>query len=242
MYKFPVYDKSTEEKIHCSHFEIIIDKPINSTEELYNYLINVNLIEKTDVINSIDNIINSIKNDKMYPDLFNNSEINSCKTSTKFNIIKAFNKIPDSFKYNYDKLKNNAIKELENSFKKSCYWIHDNKLEIINFLNDSKNKVLMEYKNKKSEYNKTYKDKLKLNLQIKDKIILTDEQRKINKQIANKIYRDKLKLKLQIKDKVVLTDEQRKINRQITQKKYRDKVAVALYQAEEQDTNANTNA
>ena len=140
MFKLPVYDK--EEKVE-SFFEIMIDKPINSTEELYNYLINVKLIEKTNVINSIDNIINSIKNDKMYNDLFNTSEINSCKSSTKDSIMKAFNKIPDSFKYNYDKLKNNAIKELENSFKKSCYWIHDNKLEIIEFLNESKNKVLI---------------------------------------------------------------------------------------------------
>lgn len=193
MFKLPVYDK--EEKVE-SFFEIMIDKPINSTEELYNYLINVKLIEKTDVINSIDNIINSIKNNKMYPDLFNNFEINSCKSSTKYSIMKAFNKIPDSFKYNYDKLKNNAIKDLENSFKKSCYWIHDNKLEIIEFLNESKNKVLIEYKNKKSEYNKTYRNKLKKELQIKDKIILTDEQRKINRQITQKKYRDKVAIAL----------------------------------------------
>lgn len=193
MFKLPVYDK--EEKVE-SFFEIMIDKPINSTEELYNYLINVKLIEKTNVINSIDNIINSIKNDKMYNDLFNTSEINSCKSSTKDSIMKAFNKIPDSFKYNYDKLKNNAIKELENSFKKSCYWIHDNKLEIIEFLNESKNKVLIEYKNKKSEYNKTYRNKLKKELQIKDKIILTDEQRKINRQITQKKYRYKIAVAL----------------------------------------------
>jgi hypothetical protein len=241
MYKFPVYDKSTEEKIRNVFVDIIIDKPIDSTEELYNYLMNVKLIEKTDVINSIDSIIDSINNNKMYKDLFNNSAIHSCNTSTKFNIIRAFNKIPDSFKYNYEKLKNDAIKELENSFKISCYWIYDNKLEIIEFLNDSKNRVLTEYKNKKSEYNKTYKDKLKVELQIKDKIILTDEQRKINKQIANKTYRDKLKLNLQIKDKIILTDEQRKINRQITQKKYRDKTkgSVALYQADNSNTNPN---
>ena len=189
MFNLPVYDK--EEKVE-SFFEIMIDKPINSTEELYNYLINVKLIEKTNVINSIDNIINSIKNDKMYNDLFNNS----CKSSTKYSIMKAFNKIPDSFKYNYDKIKNNAIKDLENSFKKSCYWIHDNKLEIIEFLNESKNKVLIEYKNKKSEYNKTYRNKLKKELQIKDKIILTDEQRKINRQITQKKYRDKIAVAL----------------------------------------------
>jgi hypothetical protein len=176
----------------------------------------------------------------MYKDLLNNSEINnSCKSSTKYSIMKAFNKIPDSFKYNYDKLKNNAIKDLENSFKKSCYWIHDNKLEIIEFLNESKNKVLIEYKNKKSESNKIYRDKLKLELQIQDKVILTDEQRKINKQISNKIYRDKLKKELQIKDKIILTDEQRKINRQITQKKYRDKSSVALHQADNSNTNPN---
>jgi hypothetical protein len=228
MYKFPVYDKGTEQKIKNVFVDIIIDKPIDSTEELYNYLMHTKLIEKTDVILTIDSIIDSINNNKMYKDLFNNSEIHSHNTSTKFNIMKAFNKIPDSFKYNYDKLKNEAIKELENSFKKSCYWIHDNKLEVIEFLNDSKNRALMEYKNKKSEYNKTYKDKLKVELQIKDKIILTDEQRKINKQLAQKKYKDKLKVELQIKDKIILTDEQRKINKQISNKIYRDKLKLNL--------------
>jgi hypothetical protein len=231
MFKFPTYDK-TGTKIQGEYFKIIIDEPIDSTEQLYNYLTNVKLTEET---NSFDNIIESINNNKIYKDLFNNSEINnSCKTSTRYNIMKTFNKIPDHYKYNHLKLKDDALNSLNNSFHKSCSWMYQNKEEIIEFLNKKKNNKITEYKNKKSEYNKKYKDKLKNELQIQDKIILTDEQRKINKQIANKIYRDKLKKELQIKDKIILTDEQRKINRQIAQKKYyqKNKSSVALCQAE----------
>jgi len=239
MYKFPTYDK-TGIKIQGEYFKIIIDEPIDSTEQLYNYLTLVKLTEET---NSINNIIDSINNNKIYKDLFNNSEINSCNTSTKYNIMKAFKKIPDSFKYNHLKLKDNAINSLNNSFHKSCDWIYQNKQEVIEFLNEKKNNKITEYKNKKSEYNKKYKDKIKIELQIQDKIILTDEQRKLNKQISNKIYRDKLKNELQIQDKIILTNEQQKINRQIAQKKYREKTksSIALYQAtqleEEMDPN-----
>lgn len=94
------------------------------------------------------------------------------------------------------------------------------------------NKKIIEYKNKKKLYNKTYKDKIKLELQIKDKILLTDEQKREHRRIANKIYRDKVKLELQnkIKEKNLLTDELRK-----------NKSSVALCQAEELEANINPN-
>jgi len=94
------------------------------------------------------------------------------------------------------------------------------------------NKKILEYKNKKKIYNKTYKDKIKLELQIKDKILLTDEQKREHRQIARKIYRDKVKLELQnkIKEKNLLTDELRK-----------NKSIVALYQAEQLDEEMNPN-
>lgn len=193
MYKFPVYDKSTGEKIKNEFVEIVIDIPINSTEKLYNYLINVKLIDQKDVINSIDNIINSIKNNKMYPDLFNNSEINSCKSSTKYSIIKTFNKIPDSFKYNYEKLKNNAIKELENSFKKSCYWIHDNKLEIIDFLNLQINSIINLNKERKRLANLKYYQAKKEAQGIPSKTKMSEEQKKEHKRLANLKYYQKNK-------------------------------------------------
>ena len=222
MYNFPVYNK--EEKVE-SFFEIVIDTPINSTKELYNYLINVNLIDKKDVINSIDNIINSIKNNKMYLDLFNNSEINSCKTSTKFNIMKTFNKIPDSFKLNYEKLKNNAIKELENSFKKSCYWIHDNKLEIIEFLKLQVDNIINLNKERKRLANLKYY-----------------EAKKEQKRLANLKYYQAKKEAQGIPSKTKMSEEQKKEHKRLANLKYyqKNKTSVALYQAE--DTNANTNA
>ena len=188
MFKFPTYDK-TGTKIRGSYLTIVIDESINSTEQLYNYLTNVKLLDE---INSIDNIIDSINNNKIYKDLFNNSEINSCNTSTKYNIMKAFNKIPDHYKYNHIKLKDDAINSLVNSFHNSCQWIYQNKQEVIDFLNEKKNHKIIEYKNKKKIANKIYRDKLKKELQIKDKIILTDEQKKINRQITQKKYRDKV--------------------------------------------------
>jgi len=69
-------------------------------------------------------------------------------------------------------------------------------------------------------------------LQIKDKILLTDEQKREHRQIARKIYRDKVKLELQnkIKEKNLLTDELRK-----------NKSIVALYQAEQLDEEMDPN-
>lgn len=188
MFKFPTYDK-TETKIRGSYLTIVIDESINSTEQLYHYLTNVKLLDE---INSIDNIIDSINNNKIYKDLFNNSEINSYNTSTKYNINNAFNKIPDHYKYNHIKLKDDAINSLINSFHKSCEWIYQNKQEVIDFLNEKKNHKIIEYKNKKKIANKIYRDKFKKELQIHDKIILTDEQKKINRQITQKKYRDKV--------------------------------------------------
>jgi hypothetical protein len=138
----------------------------------------------------------------------NNSEINnSCNTSTKYNIMKAFNKIPDHYKYNHLKLKDDAINSLINSFHKSCEWMYQNKEEIIEFLNEKKNYKIIEYKNKKKIANKIYRDKLKLELQIKDKIILTDEQRKINRQIAQKKYREKTKSSVALCQAEILEEE-----------------------------------
>lgn len=203
MYKFPTYDK-TGIKIQDEYFKIIIDEPIVSTEQLYNYLTLVKLTEET---NSFDNIIESINNNKIYKDLFNNSEINLCNTSTKYNIMKAFNKIPDHYKYNHLKLKDDAINSLNNSFHKSCSWMYKNKEEIIEFLNEKKNYKIIEYKNKKKIANKIYRDKLKKELQIKDKIILTDEQRKINRQIAQKKYREKTKSSVALYQAEILEEE-----------------------------------
>ena len=250
MFKFPTYDK-TGTKIRGSYLTIVIDESINSTEQLYNYLTNVKLLDE---INSIDNIIDSINNNKIYKDLFNNSEINSCNTSTKYNIMKAFNKIPDHYKYNHIKLKDDAINSLVNSFHKSCEWIYQNKQEVIEFLNDKKNYKIIEYKNKKSEINKKYKDKIKLELQIKDKIILTNEQRIINKQLANLKYYEKNKERKRlanlkyyqakkeaqgIPSKTKMSEEQKKEHKRLANLKYyqKNKTSVALYQAEEQDTN-----
>jgi len=255
MYKFPTYDK-TGIKIQGEYFKIIIDKPIDSTEQLYNYLTLVKLIEETD---SFDNIIDSINNNKIYKDFFNNYEINnSCKTSTRYNIMKAFNKIPDSFKYNHLKLKDKAINSLNNSFHKSCDWIYQNKQEVIEFLNEKKNNKITEYKNKKSKINKKYKDKIKLELQIQDKIILTDEQRIINKQLANlKYYEENKERKrlanlkyyqakkeaLHIPSKTKMSEEERREHKRLANLKYyqKNKSIVALYQAEQLDEEMDPN-
>ena len=217
MYKFPVYDKETGKKIHCSYFNIVIDEPIDSTEMLHNYLTNVKLIDEKDVINSIDNIINSIKNNKIYKDLFNNCEINLCKTSTKFNIMKAFNKIPDHYKYNYEKLKNDAIKELENSFKKSCYWIHDNKLEIIEFLKLQVDSIINLNKERKRLANLKYY-----------------EANKERKCLANLKYYQAKKEADGIPSKTKMSDEQKKENKRLANLKYyqKNKSGVALHQAD----------
>jgi hypothetical protein len=243
MYKFPVYEKSIEEKIKNVFVDIIIDKPIDSTEELYNYLINVKLIEKTDVINSIDNIINSINNNKMYTDLFNNSEIHSCNTSTKFKIIKAFNKIPDSFKYNYEKLKNDAIKELQNSFKKSCFWIYDNKLEIIEFLKLQIDNIINLNKERKREANLKYYQAKKEAQHIPSKTKMSNEEKKERKREANLKYYQANKETQHIPSKTKMSEEERQEHKRLANLKYyqKTKTAVALYQAKESDADVNPN-
>jgi len=231
MFKFPVYDNTgapvkTLNKDYISwdqdYIEIRIDKIINSKKDLYNYLNVHQLIEEKDEINSINKIIDILNENKMYSKLFNNSHIN---TSTQNHIARAIEQIPPHYRDKYIEIKKEANKELLNSFKSSCQWIFENKIEIIDFLNASKNAKLIEYKNKKSQYNATYREKLKKKLDLKDRVLLTDEQKAINRKISDKKYQEKIKLKKEpVIKKVLLTNEQKAINKKIANAKYREKI------------------
>ena len=115
---------------------------------------------------------------------------------------------------------------MENSFKKSCYWIHDNKLEIIEFLKLQVDNIINLNKERKRLANLKYY-----------------QAKKEQKRLANLKYYQAKKETLHIPSKTKMSDEQKKERKREANLKYyqKNKSAVALHQADNSNTNPNVN-
>lgn len=102
---------------------------------------------------------------------------------------------PDHIKDYWIQKKNELYKQKKINLSKTNAYIKQNKDTVFQILDDKKIDILNKIKEKKRLYNKNYRDKLKKVGLIKERVLLTDEERKERKKEANKKYREKQKQK-----------------------------------------------
>ncbi len=177
--------------------------------------------QKIKTINDLEeDIKKSITNNKICKFLIN--EYNDKKNNIEF-ILKQY---PNSYidvrskwKQETDKL----VKIEKENLIKSNNFVKENKEEIFKLFLDLKDEIKILLKEKKKESNKKYYESVRSLLDIKPREILTEEQKKQNRELSIKKYYEKFREIHDIKPREILTEEQKEENRKLSQKKYKEK-------------------
>jgi len=113
-------------------------------------------------------------------------------------------------------------------------FIKEHKDEVFTVLDSYVYDEHMKIKEKKRISNKKRYDEMRMMLDIKPKVKLTDEERKESKKIRNKTYVEKKKIRDNKQPRILLTKEEKIERKKLSNKKYRDNIKQPKEQQKEQ--------
>jgi hypothetical protein len=174
--------------------------------------------QKLQIINELEeDIKKSITNNKLCR--FVTNEFEDRKKNIEYILIQYPIDIKDKWKEQTNKL----VEIERNNMRKSNTFVKQNKEEIFKLFLDIKDEIKILLKEKKKESNKKYYESVRDLLDIKPREILTEEQKKQNRELSIKKYYEKFREIHDIKPREILTEEQKEENRKLSQKKYKEK-------------------